>query len=575
MLQRFLSRLHLSHKFLLLLVLFALPLGILMYGSLQESGEKAAYTQREIDAVYEIRSLLRSALNSKDPAKLLSGLKPIYAVAESSGLILDSDLYSYSLIEVLTVIIPDIAEHLSHCAQQAENAEELLLNRGVLSLNALPTLFKRVQGASELHHSVSIAKEHHDGLKELLAERERLSESILRATVTPKSSFEPAITEVSEIANLILDALELELLSRLDMQRAARRSTLTILALTAILVPLAALLIVRNITSRLAQLTMATKRSADHGDLSQSVSDDGSDELFTLSQSFNSMIRSLRDVVQKVIQSGSLISSSTVEIAAVSKQQQATAAEIATTTAQIEATSKQIAATSDQLAQTMLDIQDVSSTTADMANAGQQSLEKMRYTMQQITEASNGIVHKLGVLNERASTIGAVVTTIAKVADQTNLLSVNAAIEAEKAGEFGQGFSVVAREIRRLADQTAASTENIERMVREIQSAVSAGVMGMEKFASDIKLGASDIEGASGQLSTIIRSIQTLTPSLGEVTTGMESQALSARQITESLTQLSTAARQTADSLVQSNFSIDQLQQATRLLDQEVRKFHI
>jgi hypothetical protein len=92
---------------------------------------------------------------------------------------------------------------------------------------------------------------------------------------------------------------------------------------------------------------------------------------------------------------------------------------------------------------------------------------------------------KLAILNEKAGNINQVVVTIVKVADQTNLLSLNAAIEAEKAGEYGRGFAVVATEVRRLADQTAVATYDIEQMVREIQSAVSAGVMGMDKFSEE------------------------------------------------------------------------------------------
>ena len=80
------------------------------------------------------------------------------------------------------------------------------------------------------------------------------------------------------------------------------------------------------------------------------------------------------------------------------------------------------------------------------------------------------------------------------MADQTNLLSLNAAIEAEKAGEYGRGFVVVATEIRRLADQTAVATYDIEQMVREIQSSVSAGVMGMDKFSEEVRRGMADMQ---------------------------------------------------------------------------------
>src|SRR4030095_7834329 len=98
----------------------------------------------------------------------------------------------------------------------------------------------------------------------------------------------------------------------------------------------------------------------------------------------------------------------------------------------------------------------------------------MSATMERLAKSTGSISTKLGVIREKASDINGVVTTITKVADQTNLLSVNAAIEAEKAGEYGLGFLVVAREIRRLADQSAVATLDIEQMVRQMQAAVSA-----------------------------------------------------------------------------------------------------
>jgi methyl-accepting chemotaxis protein WspA len=98
------------------------------------------------------------------------------------------------------------------------------------------------------------------------------------------------------------------------------------------------------------------------------------------------------------------------------------------------------------------------------------------------------------------------------VADQTNLLSINAAIEAEKAGEAGRGFLVVAREIRRLADQTAVATLDIEQMVRQMQAAVSSGVMEMDKFREDVRNGIGQTSTISEQMSQILDQVHPAVP---------------------------------------------------------------
>ena len=182
---------------------------------------------------------------------------------------------------------------------------------------------------------------------------------------------------------------------------------------------------------------------------------------------------------------------------------------------------------------------------------------------------------RLGALSEKASNIGTVVTTITKVADQTNLLSLNAAIEAEKAGDYGRGFAVVATEIRRLADQTAGATGDIEQMVKEMQSAVAAGVMGMDKFSEEVRRGVEVVEQVSEELSQIIHHVQTLTPNFETVSEGMQSQSLGAQQISDSLSQLSEASQQTVASLRQSNSAIEQLNQASRGLQDGVASFTV
>jgi methyl-accepting chemotaxis protein WspA len=342
-----------------------------------------------------------------------------------------------------------------------------------------------------------------------------------------------------------------------------------------IVIPFIAWRIARAITHDIQQLATIADLAASQGDLTVSVPVQGSDEIAHLSRSFNLMIANLRDMIAKIQIAGDVVTNSTTEIAAVSKQQQATSAEIAATTLQIETTSKEISATSKHLVSTMEEVHKISEGTAELATGGCEGISKMEDTMTSIMTACTGITDKLAALNEKANRITTVVTTITKVADQTNLLSLNAAIEAEKAGDFGQGFSVVAREIRRLADQTAEATLDIEQVVKEMQTAVSAGVMGMERFSDEVKKGVVEVSTIGEQLNEIITRVQTLSPRFESVNEGMQTQALGAQQITEGLSQLSEAAQQTAASLHQSNDSVQHLQRASSGLAEGVARFKL
>jgi len=311
------------------------------------------------------------------------------------------------------------------------------------------------------------------------------------------------------------------------------------------------------------------------GDFTQRVSLKRKDEFGILGDGLNRLADDLSVLVGQVQRSGIQVNMTATEIAATSREQQSTTNQVAATTAEIGATSKQISTTSKELVKTMNEVNQVAEDTTRLANSGQTGIARMESTMCQIMDASGSIITKLAVLNEKTTNINSVVTTITKVADQTNLLSLNAAIEAEKAGEYGLGFAVVAMEIRRLADQTAVATYDIEKMVKEMQSAVAAGVMGMDKFSVELRGGVDEIRRVSTQLAQIIHQVQTLTPRFQMVNEGMHAQATGVHQISETLTQLSEAASQTADSLRQSNLAIEQLNEAARGLQTSVARFKL
>ncbi|MBY0239174.1 MAG: methyl-accepting chemotaxis protein [Burkholderiaceae bacterium] len=320
---------------------------------------------------------------------------------------------------------------------------------------------------------------------------------------------------------------------------------------------------------------LVTVSQAASGDLTGKVSVGGDDAIGRLGHGLATMFDNLRTLIYNVQKAGIQVTTSATEIAASAKQQEATGVEQAQTSVEILSTTKEIASNTQQLLKTMEDATAVADYTTSATAEAQDNLQRMDQTMQHMVSATDSINAKLAALSEKASNINSVLATITKVADQTNILSLNAAIEAEKAGEAGRGFSVVATEIRRLADQTSVSTWDIEQMLKEMQSAVSASVMGMDKFSEEIRRSVTEVRRVVEQLSGVMGQVQTLAPQFDVVLQGMQSQAVGAQQITETMMQLNDATQQTVDSLKSTSEAVRQLQFAAGDLQSSVTSFAV
>ena len=267
---------------------------------------------------------------------------------------------------------------------------------------------------------------------------------------------------------------------------------------------------------------------------------------FLIARGIQAVVRSSGELVGQVKMSAMRVNSTASEIASAASEQNATVQTFNSSFNEIAAAVKQISATSKELARTIEEVGRQGRDTASLAGEGRENLNSMEVSMESLAEATGSISAKLGTIREKAGAINVVVTTITKVADQTNLLSINAAIEAEKAGEAGRGFLVVAREIRRLADQTAVATLDIEQMVRHMQQAVSAGVMEMDKFSEQVRGGMKQVGTMSHQLGKIMEQVQGQDGRFRLVEEGVMQQADGAQQIDTAITHLVGGVQQVA-----------------------------
>lgn len=466
---------------------------------------------------------------------------------------------------------------------------------------------------SNAQHSVVLGKEVRADLEALNHSFAELERSV-SAESPDKSNYEPTRTALTAFSNAVLALANLEferaadrssvLAEQLDpsyrqlleaiklameqkrtlgasasveIQTAVNRAEAGIVAgilASIFIVVFSGYYIARAINQPLVKLTDAMENMRE-GDFASRLAVDRHDEFGELAAGFNHMADSLSALVSQVQESGIVLNSSATHLAGTSRQHESGAQETAATTVEIGATAKEISATSQELVKTVKEVAQVAEQTTTMAGNGQSGLLRMQETMVQVMSAASGISGKLTVLNDKAGSISQVVTTIAKVADQTNLLSLNAAIEAEKAGEYGRGFSVVATEIRRLADQTAVASHDIEQTVKEMQAAVSSGVMSVDKFSEEVRRGVQEVNQVSAQLNEIIQHVQALTPRFESVNEGMQMHAIGAQQISSALSQLGESTQQTVQSLRQSNVTIERLNEASSLLRSAVSQFKL
>ncbi|MFL5241243.1 MAG: methyl-accepting chemotaxis protein [Gemmataceae bacterium] len=382
-----------------------------------------------------------------------------------------------------------------------------------------------------------------------------------------------ALDQTVKTARLATDREEEETASKVNFWL----TTMILLSIFSVLaILLSGWLVTRNIVRPTEALIGRVKEMASGaGDLTARVKVDSQDELGQLAIAINAMIGKIQTVVKHVREASVNLLSTAAEMAATAKQQEGTMHGLGSSTSEIAAAVREISATGKELAGTMSDVNKRADQAAKLATTGRTRLTSMESNMKQLVDSTDSISSKLAIIREKAENINMVVTTITKVADQTNLLSINAAIEAEKAGEYGRGFLVVAREIRRLADQTAVATLDIENIVRHMQDAVSSGVMQMDKFSGEVRGGVQRVAEISGQTGQIIEEVQALSDRFHSVSEGMNNQSVGAQQINEAMGQVTSGTSQTQVALQEFNKAASHLRHSVEVLNQEVAQFTV
>ncbi|MBP5975331.1 methyl-accepting chemotaxis protein [Brasilonema sp. CT11] len=524
--------------------------------------------------------------------------KLIDRVGNTSNLILDPDLDSYYLMNVVVQAMPQaqqrVGEILLFVATKLQTqltSEEKLKLEVYASLLQDVDLDQIVQGVStslrEDKNFYGVSPSLQQNLPPVLstykASVTKFKQNLIQLVRTGQGNI--ASIESLTLGEAVLrDGSELSTVGRKELDKLLEQRiryyqnqlfiylvlSLGALAISSFFV----FQISREIRVRLTNVIAITKEVA-QGNLTTHIHVDSHDEIGQLLVAIKYMVQDLNFLIRKTQEFGIQVSSSATGLLATARQQEVVTANQVESTDNVLNSVQEILHLIKKLVHQMDEVASMSDETAEFASHGQSDLVHMEETMQEMENASNNIFTRLQTINQTAKNVTSIVTQITKVADKTNLLSLNAEIEAEKAGEYGRGFAVVASEVRRLANQTAVAAIDIEQMVDQMQLVVSEGMAEMDSFITKVHHGVANISNVSVQLTKIIELVQALSPNFEEVNTAMQNQSESVKTINDLIVELSQGMQQIKNSLQDTYIAIQDLNEMTGTLREQVSRFQV
>jgi methyl-accepting chemotaxis protein len=311
------------------------------------------------------------------------------------------------------------------------------------------------------------------------------------------------------------------------------------------------------------------------GDLTKRVVVDGTDEIGEVGHQFNLFIEKLHGIIRSVADHTAEVAHASVRFNESSHSMASNSEELAAQAAAVATASEEMAATSSDIARSCTQAAENSSLASNSAHLGGEVIDGTVKGMRLVAEQVKDSAKTIEGLGTRSDQIGAIVSTIEDIADQTNLLALNAAIEAARAGEQGRGFAVVADEVRALAERTAKATREISEMIAAVQKETKEAVCFMDKGVQEVEKRSQDAVKSGDVLSGIITRISEVNTQVMQIATAAEEQTATTNEISSNVSQMTFAVQQNTRSAQQSADDSERLAQLARNLQETVGQFKL
>ncbi|HVN48536.1 MAG TPA: methyl-accepting chemotaxis protein [Bacteroidota bacterium] len=399
-------------------------------------------------------------------------------------------------------------------------------------------------------------------------------ESISWMRVDMKAQYDKVVADLNVLINLNNKGSEESAKLSADTFVSSRTAIIVVLIISMGLGLLLALFITRTISQPLNEMGRQAEVIAS-GDLTVLVHHQSHDEIGKLAESFRKMVNGLRETLQQVMtlssavaSASSEISSSTEEMAAGAQEQTSQAGEVASA---VEEMTKTIIENSKNAGSAAATARQAKQSAEQGGRVVDQTIRGMK-EIAKVVRKSASTVQELGKSSDQ---IGKIISVIDDIADQTNLLALNAAIEAARAGEQGRGFAVVADEVRKLAERTTKATKEIADMIKKIQSDTKGAVISMDEGTSKVDEGIAFADQAGVALKEIVATSQQLTDMVAQIAVASEQQSSASEQISKNVEAISAVTSETATGNQQIARASEDLNRLTENLQQLVERFRL
>ena len=293
--------------------------------------------------------------------------------------------------------------------------------------------------------------------------------------------------------------------------------------------------VITSITRPIGQLKIAMTQIRQDCDLTRRVEVKGNDEVGHMAEAFNALIGNFQEIIHKVLGSVTEVTGSAAQLAANATQVAASSNQQSEAASSMAAAVQEMTVSIDQVADHAREAHAISLRSGELSVEGGEVIHQAAGEMRKIADSvneSSGIVRALG---EESDQISDIVNVIKGIADQTNLLALNAAIEAARAGEQGRGFAVVADEVRRLSERTTQSTREIALMIEKIQGGTRNAVSSMETGASRVNEGVSYANEAGSSINQIKSGAQQVVRAVNDISLAIREQSMASSEISKNV----------------------------------------